>query len=205
VFEYTPPNEVFGDQTGQGGVDCDLLVEGVSSDGAGVVVAIETKFVEPEFSTCGFRKTDRKAKGQPTCPDDVRVRASAEACLYTSRKGYRYWQRAAEHNTLSLDAVAETGCPFAGPEWQLWVNHTLVHTEAARREARHAVFAVCAPASNQALLGNGVLDSFRRRLARPETLVFLPLDGLLDQIADACDTAERKVWNAALRDRYGSI
>ena len=91
AFEYTPSNEIFGDQTGRGGVDCDLFIEGTNDDGAAVVVAIETKFVEPEFSGCGFRRLERRLNGQKMCPQDVRVRDDEAACLYTSLKRYRYW------------------------------------------------------------------------------------------------------------------
>jgi hypothetical protein len=205
AFEYTPPNDVFGDQTGRGGVDCDLLVEGATAVGEGIVIAVETKFVEPEFSTCGFRKAGRKARGQPTCPQDVPVLSDHHACLYDSRKRYLYWLRATEHRTLSLASLPEAGCPFGGPEWQLWVNHTLAHAEAARRAAKHAVFAVCAPASNTSLLRDGVLESFRARLSRRETFVFLPLDELLAQAEVVSGTTARRAWSAALLARYGSI
>jgi hypothetical protein len=205
AFEYTPSNEVFGDQTGRGGVDCDLLVEGATAVGKAVVMAIETKFVEPEFSTCGFRKAGREARGQPTCPQDVPVLGDRHACLYDSRKRYLYWQRSMEHRTLSLVSLPEAGCPFGGPEWQLWVNHTLAHAEAARRAADHAVFAVCAPASNTSLLRDGVLESFRARLTRPETFVFLPLDELLAQTANVSSTTAQRAWSSALHARYGSI
>ena len=34
AFEHSPANSVFGDQTGRGGVDCDLLVDAVWDDGS---------------------------------------------------------------------------------------------------------------------------------------------------------------------------
>jgi hypothetical protein len=206
-FEYTPPNDVFGDQTGLGGVDCDLLVEAELQDGAGAVVTIETKFVEPEFSICGFRRPGRKAKGQPVCPDGVPVRANPRACLYEFRKGYRYWEQTLRLRTLAPGALPEVSCPFGGPEWQLWVNHTLAHAEAERRGANHAVFAVCAPTANHALLGAGVLDSFLARLARPETFRFIPLEGLIAQIETAVARREAQLrpWGAGLTRRYAGI
>jgi trans-2-enoyl-CoA reductase len=107
---------------------------------------------------------------------------------------------------LTANAIPETGCPFGGPEWQLWVNHTLAHAEAGARGARHVRFAVCAPAANTALLGNGVLDAFRSRLANAETFRFLPLDDLLGHIqVVAAGRASLGPWAEALRARYGGI
>ncbi|MFO0617021.1 MAG: hypothetical protein U0414_30780 [Polyangiaceae bacterium] len=168
-IEHTPARDIFNDQSGLGGVDCDLLVEGKSSSGSPLVLVIETKFVEPEFSVCGFRQPRRAEKGLDVCPDDVPVRTERGACLYARNKGYAYWLRTDEHRILSPGALAELGCPFAGPRWQLWVNLVLAHEEAKRRGATDARFAVCASANNAALLRGGeVLEGFRSLLRRPE-------------------------------------
>jgi hypothetical protein len=206
-FEFTPPAEVFRDQSGHGGVDCDLLVEADWEDGAGAVVAIETKFVEPEFSTCGFRKAGRAARGQAVCPDGVPVRADSHKCLYSCRKGYHYWEQTKRAETLSSTALPDVGCPFAGPEWQLWVNHTLVHALSERFGAKHAIFAVCAPVANRALLGGNAVGSFRERLARPETLRFIELDHLIQRIGTRAERLSPPVvaWGIALARRYGGI
>jgi hypothetical protein len=205
TFEHTPSNAIFGDQTGRGGVDCDLLIEAVWADGETAVITVETKFVETEFSSCGFRAPGRAAKGQMICPDDVGVAADVAACGY-ARKGYTYWQQTADLRTLAPNAIPGRGCPFGGPEWQLWVNHTLAHAEARARGARHVRFAVCAPATNAALLGKGVLDDFQARLARPETFRLLPLDDLLGHIqVVAAERAGLGRWAEALRARYGGI
>ncbi len=58
AIEHTPPADIFNDQSGLGGVDCDLFIEGTNARGEGLVLVIETKFVEPEFSVwapCGRR------------------------------------------------------------------------------------------------------------------------------------------------------
>ena len=206
-FEYTPSNDIFGDQTGFGGVDCDLMLEAEWEDEASAIITIETKFVEPEFSICGFRKPGRKSKGQPVCPDDVRPAAGHEACLYTNRKHYRYWEQTQRLGTLCPATLPDSGCPLAGPEWQLWVNHTLAHALADAGGGRHAVFAVCAPAGNKALLGDGVLERFHARLARPESFRFIPLDGVLDAIdaATVGRAPETREWFHGLRRRYARI
>lgn len=201
TIEYTPDADVFGDQTGRGGVDCDVLVEATCRDGETVIV-IETKFVEPEFSTCGFRRPGRAGRGQRVCPAEVAVADDRAACAYEGVKKYRYWARSDEYRTLR-DASAP-GCPFGGPLWQLWVNHTLAHVEAARRGGEHAMFLVCASPDNDALLRGGrVLSDFRAVLRQPETAGLLAVDGLIDQLsASLGETAE---WPRALRARYGRI
>jgi len=205
AFEYTPANSVFGDQTGHGGVDCDLLIDAVWDDGSKAVITIETKFVEPEFSNCGFRKPGRLAKGQAICSDDVPVAADHRLCLYAA-KGYRYWQQTARLATLGEGALPNAGCPFGGPEWQLWVNHTLVHAEADARGAQHAFFAVCAPAKNTVLLRDAILDRFQTRLANPETFRFLPLDDLLEHVgAVASEQPRLQSWADGLVARYSGI
>jgi len=206
-IEYTPPEELFGDQSGRGGVDCDVLVETDWDDGQRGVVVLETKFVEPEFSSCGFRRSGRVAKGLPVCPVDVSVRSEPAACLYTSRKEYGYWARSNQFSTLARERLPAAGCPFGGPLWQLWVNHTLAHAVAAGRGARHARFAVCAPIGNEALLRGGVvLDEFRRILAEPTTFLMLPLDALLERVAGLAER-ERPLrpWSAGLMARYSRI
>lgn len=201
AIEHTPSADVFGDQTGRGGVDCDVLVEASFGDDAAVVV-IETKFVEEGFSACGFRRAGRAARGKVVCPADVPVRADRGACAYQGVKGYGYWRRAEEHGTLA-DLPAQ-GCPFGGPLWQLWVNHTLAHVEAARRGASRAMLLVCAPADNDALLRGGrVIDDFRAVLRAPDSVGLLALDGLIDWIAEVA--GEGSAWARGLRGRYGRV
>ena len=204
AFEYTPAQIVFGDQSGRGGVDCDLLIDALWSDGSKAVITIETKFVEPEFSNCGFRRPGRRAKGQPVCPDDISVATDHSLCLYEARKGYGYWRQTARLATLGPRALPAAGCPLSGPEWQLWVNHTLAHAEANARGARRAVFAVCAPAANAALLQDGILNRFRARLANPETFRFIPLDDLVEHIRSVAP-GNLQVWADGLVARYSGI
>jgi len=207
-IEYTPDNQVFGDQAGRGGVDCDVLVEGNDIEGQSLVVVIETKFVESEFSICGFRKPGRDAKGLAVCPDDVRVAQDTNHCLYASRKGYLYWNRTVEHRILLEDALPESGCPFRGPLWQLWVNYTLAHAETARWGVQRAFFAVIAPIGNVSLLQNGrVIEQFRRLLVLPESVIFIDSDQLIGAIRDTASVrrVQRAEWVDALVSRYTGI
>jgi hypothetical protein len=203
-IEHTPPGDIFNDQSGRGGVDCDLFVEGTNASGEPFILVIETKFVEREFSVCGFKKAGRAKKGQDVCPDDVPVRANRGACLYARNK-YAYWQRSDEHGLLADGALAEAGCPFAGAKWQLWVNFALAHEEAKRRDAKDVRFAVCTSANNAALLEGGkVLDGFRSLLRRPEAIHLIDLDALLARV-EAAAPPELGPWATQLSARYREI
>jgi len=204
-IEHTPASDIFNDQSGRGGVDCDLLIEGTTTGNEPIVLVIETKFVEPEFSACGFRQPGRAEKGQDVCPDDVLVQSNRGACLYARNKRYAYWQRSDEHELLAEGALADAGCPFAGAKWQLWVNFALAHEEAKRRGANHARFAVCTSANNAKLLAGGkVLDEFRALLRRPEAVHLIDLETLLARI-EALAPPELGTWATELSARYRGI
>lgn len=199
-FEHTPDADVFSDQSALGGVDCDVLIEGVGDDGRPLVIAIETKFVEKEFSRCGNRTAEKRRDGR-ACPEDVDVAASRSACLYQRVNGYRYWERSDEYGTLR--SRADAACPFGGPLWQLWVNHTLAHVEADRRGAR-AAYLVLAPAANDHLLrGGDVLKSFQSLLSDPTTAGFLSLDDVIAGIATVGSGPAG--WVEGITARYAGI
>ena len=202
-IEYTPAGDVFNDQTGRGGVDCDVLVEGRTTRG-NLVQVIETKFVEPEFSICGFRKAGRAKKGQDVCAHDVAVRDDRGECLYVRNKGYAYWQRTDHHGLLAPDAVPARGCPFGGARWQLWVNLALAHEEAARREASDVRFAVCSSSRNTALLGDGVLGEFKALVREPSSVSLFDLEEVLARLSE-CVPADLADWASAMNSRYADI
>jgi len=82
-IEHTPAADIFGDQSGLSGVDCDLLVEATFTDGPAVLV-VETKLVEPDFSACGFRRPGKPGRA---CPTDVAVSDDPSACAYEGARG----------------------------------------------------------------------------------------------------------------------
>ncbi|MGE0324094.1 MAG: hypothetical protein AB7K71_39935 [Polyangiaceae bacterium] len=201
-IEYTPAKDVFGDQSGRGGVDCDVLVEGVSTDGDGTVAILETKFVEPEFSSCSFRNPSRAKEGKSHCPDSLVVTRDGSNCLYASAKGYGYWQRTLEHKTLR-PGLLPGACPFGGPGWQLWVNHTLAAHEAKLRGARHGVFGVVAPKNNDALLRDGsVLSSFAEQLTNPDSVLHIDVGDLVARLAQERTSRWPSSWVSDLVTRY---
>lgn len=201
AMEYTPPHELFRDQSKFGGVDCDVLIEFDAADGEKGVLVIETKFVEESFSRCGHRKSDAR----DPCPDDVVLGCDHSGCRYVRKNRFAYWQRTAETRSIRLPLVPDRGCPFGGGLWQIWVNHALAHVEAARRGAKHAVFAVCAPSANAELLQNGaILDQFRRLATAPSSVVFVPTELLLDHLVGATSNrgAAWRTWAAQMQMRY---
>lgn len=202
-IEYTPARDVLGDQSGNVGVDCDLLLEGQTAQGK-LVQVIETKFVEPGFSVCGYRKAGRARKNQEVCPDDVPVRDDRQACLYVRNRGFGYWQRSDEHKLLAAGAFPQQGCPFGDGRWQLWVNHALAHEEAARRGASDVRLAVCASPKNTKLLGSGVLEDFRKLVQRPSSVTLMDLDQLIERIQN-CSPSALQEWANGLAARYANI
>ena len=192
-FEYTPCNGLFGDQTKVGGVDCDLLVEFDNG-----VLGVETKFVEKEFSRCGFCKSRCATR----CP--TKATLDPAKCLYTEKKRYRYWERSGELRTLVRDAIEGHPCPFDGPKWQLWVNHTLVQAKAkANRCGGKGIFAVCAPSANKAIMRDSILRDFQSLLTDPSTFVFIPLERLIGELkAELGTEPEWSEWVNGLEMRY---
>jgi hypothetical protein len=204
-LEYTPANAIFGDQSGRGGVDCDVLIEYSTVTGGGLLT-IETKFVEEEFSVCGFRKRAGTARpGLSSCPDSTCPREDFSGCLYAKKKGYRYWDQSRRLQTLRPDVLqGDIPCPFGGGLWQLWVNHTLVHVEARERQLQEAAFAVCAPRGNDALLKGGeTIRAFRNLLATPASMMLITLEDLVDALGASVGSGTFwQGWVAYLRQRY---
>lgn len=192
-FEYSPPNSVFGDQSSEGGVDCDLLIEFERG-----VLGIEIKFAEEAFSSCGFCGPKKGRR----CAEGIALDASRSACLYQSKKKYHYWARSEKLATLRPGSIQAAGCPFDGPMWQLWVNHTLIQVEAKRRSTR-GVFAVCAPAGNKALTAGGVVDRFKAVLSDEATFALIGLESLVEALAaELGGKAKWAGWLAGVKGRY---
>lgn len=205
-LEFTPPKDVLCDQSALGGVDCDVLIEYDTSAGGSGLLAIETKFVEEEFSTCAFRKRAGKADtGGDSCPQGTCHRQDFGGCLYSSKKHYHYWEQSRRHGTLQPELLRDgIPCPFGGGLWQLWVNHTLVHALADKRQCQEAAFALCAPRGNDALLKGGeTITSLRSLLTNPSSMLLIELEDLVNALESAVglDRCWHE-WIVYLRQRY---
>lgn len=213
-IEFTPDADIFGDQSSTGGVDCDVLVRFTTPDDRAGVLVMETKFVEPEFSKCGFRSKPEyrlnKKSGQSEktnrCPEGAVAGCDGSGCRYQA-KGYLYWKRSAEKQTLA-DGVCDGECPFGDHKWQLWTNHTLAHVLKPSEDAI-ALYAVCAPKHNKALLDSGKvrfgkLDEFSSLLRNPDSFSLLPIEDLIASLHETVpvDFPQRHQWLLGLNGRY---
>jgi hypothetical protein len=208
TIEYTPDNDVFGDQSGKGGVDCDVLIVGRNTEGFKIVCVIETKFVEKEFSICGFRKPGRAKKGKPVCPEKVAIQEGSQDCFYTTKKKYKYWERTNQYRILNPAALSKPGCPFAGPLWQLWVNHVLANDEGSRRGASESTFAVLAPKQNTILMQDpDLIESYKTLINKAESVQFIDLDDFIKRLSSLVVDRESELqhWVSNLEARYAGI
>jgi len=214
-IEFTPKPDVFGDQSSTGGVDCDVLVSFTALDDRAGVLVMETKFVEPEFSKCGFRSKPEyrlnKKTGQQEktnrCPEGTVAGCDGSGCRYQT-KGYLYWKCSMEHQTLA-SGVCDGECPFGDYKWQLWTNHTLAHILKPDSDAI-ALYAVCAPKNNKALLDSdkgrfSKLDGFRSLLRNPDSFSLLSVEDLVASLHETVPVdflPERQQWLSGLSSRY---
>lgn len=200
IIEHTPSNELFKDQSTLGGVDCDVLIIGSNLQGHAIAITLETKFVEREFSHCGFISARNSTR---ICPADIDIIRDPTQCLYEKRKGYRYWKRSQEYSVLRDGAFPAKGCPFVGPMWQLWVNRTLAAAESAQRHLEASGFAILAPMGNKRLFAHDVLNRFRDLLTEPSSFWFIELEDMIGAIQ--AESPECSEWAHGLRARYAGI
>ena len=198
-IEYTPPNDIFGDQSGRGGVDCDALIIYQRHDGKRALLVVETKFVEQEFSICGFRKTTQKNK----CPEDTIVGTTFAECRYHSLKGYKYWQVSNQSGIFDMEKIHNRQCPFGGDLWQLWTNQALAYALAKERKCDFYTYAVIYPEGNTALTGNGtVFNRFRDVLSVPEHFLPITLEKVMATMRLYADGATNKKCVEEFVERY---
>lgn len=201
-IEYTPSNTIFGDQSGRGGVDCDVLLKYTNSSGNKALMVIETKYVEPEFSVCGFKKSWHKNP----CPPDTLVCDDYSNCRYKSLKGYRYWDMAEESDLFRMELIINYECPFGGVLWQLWVNMTLAYGIARDQAISDFRYAVIYPEANRKLSRNGkVFDDFKRYLVQPDKLCLIHLDQIIANLDLIAPRDKAGNWVRELAERYTTV
>lgn len=178
-IEYTPDTEIFNDQSGIGGVDCDALFTYQTIDNKKVLVTVETKYVEPEFSICGFRRSTQDDK----CPLGTVVNPTGSNCRYSYKKNYYYWRRTIENKLFQVNSLFNNTCPFGSTLWQLWTNINL----AASIESKHKMddfrFVVICPKKNVKLTNNEkVFDEFKKLLIDESKFIVIYLEDLIEEL-----------------------
>lgn len=198
-FEVTPPPELFRDSADCSGVCCDLIIEYTSDTGSSGLIAVENMFVETEFCTCAFRSA-----GQPTpCTVDMVITDAFAGCRYVSHKGFSFFDSARKLGTLKVTQTKQARCPFGGPMWQLYINHTLTHALAAQKHISKATFALCAPVANERLHAQRQLVGFSEFLNDKKSAVFLPLEDVIRDLARLVPPQEPwRSWIEKLKARY---
>jgi hypothetical protein len=198
-IEYTPSNDIFHDQTALGGVDCDVLIEYQQRDGGTAILVVETKFVEPEFSICGFRKSKQKDK----CPEGTVIGDDFAGCRYHHRKHYTYWQVTDQSNVFDMNQLKSHSCPFGGSMWQLWTNQTLAFALASRRKTDRYTYVVLHPQDNTDLTRNGsVIDDFRGLLTVNDHFRSISLEEFMKQMHLQAVGTPHQPWVEEFVARY---
>lgn len=198
-YEYTPDNCIFGDQSGKGGVDCDVLVHYTTRNVAKGLVVIETKYAETEFSTCGFRKSGHK----DPCPVATVVNDDYSNCRYTYKKNYAYWKVAEESGLYRKEKLHSHPCPFGGSLWQLWTNLSLAYALAKQKRCLEFRYVVICPKGNIKLSqGNKVFGDFESLLHRPEVFKVIYLEDLGEALKDNSVVQKCDPWVNEFVERY---
>ena len=180
-IEYTPLNSIFNDQTAIGGVDCDALLHYINYCDKECLMVIETKYVEPKFSTCGYRKSGQKDK----CPIDTILKTDFSNCRYQYKKQYKYWSVARDSGLYNKDKIEKMYCPFGGKLWQLWTNYTLAYALAKNKNISEFMFVVMCPRKNIRLYENGkVFSKFKSLLNDPDKFKVVYLEDIISALMD---------------------
>jgi hypothetical protein len=198
-YEFTPSNSIFRDQSGRGGVDCDALLTYINKDGKHSLLVIETKFVEREFSICGFRKSNQK----DPCPLETNVLSDFSNCRYHFKKGYNYWKVSDESNVFNMKVIQRNACPFGGYLWQLWTNLSLAYALAHEKGYDDFSYAVICPDENDKLLDNGkTFKEFRKLLNDPDRFKVIYLSDIMKAFESIEPDFPGNGWIKEFTNRY---
>ena len=206
-IEYTPSKTIFNDQSNKGGVDCDALLQYKNDKGESSLLVIETKYVEKEFSICGFRKNEfnKQKKKRDLCPLDTIVDPDFSNCRYQYKKHYIYWEVAKASNLFNMDLIYSESCPFGGSLWQLWVNMTLAYGVAKERGCDVFKYAVICHERNDKLSDNGkVFLEFKKLLKNPKHLKIIYLSDIKRSFEFLENNYPDITWTKEFTERYCS-
>jgi hypothetical protein len=137
IFEWIPPGGILGEIDGEEPRDdevatgIDVLVRGCRDDGSKVVILVEVKLSEGEFSKCNGR-TSRANRRHDVCDDASAFLAEPSACYLRrpirKQRDRRYWEIfELEHGSVasSFPGVTAGPCPFAEDSQQLMRQYAL--------------------------------------------------------------------------------
>ena len=198
-IEYTPPNSIFNDQTKISGVDCDALMIYQNDQNEKTLAAIETKYVETEFSKCTFRD---KIK-DPKCPHALIINSDFTNCLYKTEKGYTYWDVANESGLFKMDSIIGSPCPFGDRLWQLFTNMTLAYGVAKDQQFSDFRYIVICPKVNDKLSDDGKdFDQFKQYLIDPDKFQVLYLEDIMDEMRKIASDSQDYKWVYEFIEKY---
>lgn len=194
-IEFTPPKEILNDQTGKTGVDCDAFIEYKTQDNLKGLLVIETKYVEKEFSNCGFKKSSQNDK----CPNELILEELEQSCRYHTKKYYKYWNRTMESDIFDMTRILGGPCPFGGALWQLWTNSVLAYGLSDLKGYDQFYYVVIAPRENYALSqNNSIWDQFSQ-LLKKDTFRVLFIE---DVITELLSIAPNSDWIKLFQRKY---
>lgn len=198
-YEYTPSKTIFNDQSGKGGVDCDALIKFKNCKGGTSLIVVETKFVEPEFSKCGFRKSDHEDQ----CPLKTLVAPDFSNCRYHYKKHYNYWRVAEESNLFNMEMIQNQPCPFGGTLWQLWTNMSLAYALSKEYSCDDFYYAVIYHEKNDKLSKKGkTFIDFRKLLKNPNKLKIIYLSDIRKAFDEIGNRFPGNDWTNEFVERY---
>ena len=198
-IEFTPPNKVFHDQTLLSGVDCDALIVYQKRDGCHALAVVETKFVEQEFSICGFRKHTQRNK----CPEGTKAGSDFAGCRYHHLKKYKYWEVSDRSGIFDMNSLRTQPCPFGGMLWQLWTNQALAFALTKELNCQEYKYLILYPAANTELTHSGsVFDQFRTHLISSEHFQPIALEKLMSELQTNAIGNQSEKWVKEFVARY---
>lgn len=198
-YEYTPSKSIFNDQSGKGGVDCDALLKYKNIHGKNSLLVIETKFVEKEFSSCGFRKKTQK----DPCPRSTVVNPDFSNCRYHYKKYYNYWKVAKESDLFNMEYIQSIPCPFGSSLWQLWTNMSLAYAIAKEQAFDDFSYAVICPDKNDKLSNHEKkFNEFRKLLKNPSRFKVIYLSDIRKTFEKIEQDFPYVQWSKEFINRY---
>jgi len=137
IFEWIPPGGILGEidceepRDDEAATGIDVLVRGCRDDGSKVVILVEVKLSEGEFSKCNGR-TSRANRRSDVCDDAAVFLAEPSACYLRrpirQQRDRRYWEIfELEHGSVAsaFPGVSAGPCPFAEDSQQLMRQYAL--------------------------------------------------------------------------------